>query len=746
MLRTAISFVILFGGFFPTHAQESQPATGTASSPAEMQSAPDTAAAVQLREARIADLVALIEGPNSPDVRRTGVRQLLLLGYEDVPKRLAAILSGSNAGARTAIALTLVEQPVYLDAVFIDPLIATLADGDAEVRTAAAAALAAYPNHGVTDRLRGLVLDAATPRAQRLAAVASLALVTDRNAIEALVAALEADPVVAQAALLALEQATGMDFLGSAGTAREWWQATTTLSREEWQQQQIERLVRKARETQRRLTELESRLARVLEESFQRAGDAERTTLLAAYLTDPDSNIRLLGLTLARRHLAEGKALPADIQQRLREFMNSPNPRKQAAAIRAVAGLRQSEDAATFLRLLETNPPREIRLALVNGLGFIGNGTSTTALMPLLRDLDEATATEAAAAIGRIAERGRLGIEATPVIAEALLDAWGVTLPGQTNLRERLLWAMGNVGDARFATAFAAALNRENAANVRQAAVRGIATLRLTQLADALLAAAGDPDAGVRRLAVETLGDLAASSNIAHLEALWDRVDSPPETDESIRQIAWRSTVDVLARGTTEDLGRWLARLTESGESLQRVPDLLQQLIVLTAETEPVDRARRGLLRSQLAAMHARIGSAEPAIDTWVAALGDLHAAAARETPAVAVDLLRYALRNDQYDEIVANTLAAGNPGLEPEAIWRTVLTELENRLGARAAEPVIALLNTLEQHPPVPLNDDVRAALADLRTRALGLRQPPPTTATAPATLPAHGADDTED
>ena len=253
---------------------------------------------------RLAGLIALVEGPNAPDIRRTGARELLLLGWQDTAQRLCAILTGANAAAKVAVATVLAELPAQLEPAYIEPLMAMLADSDAGVREAGGAALAAYPDNGVTTRLRELALDPDRTQALRLAAIGALGLMTERAAVEALAAALEEpDAAVSQAALVAMGRATAIDF-NEVAAAQVWWQETSNLTLEQWQQRQIERLVRKDRESHRRVEALEARLAKVMEAGFQRAPDAERIALLGGYLADPSSTIRLLGLKqIGRAHV-----------------------------------------------------------------------------------------------------------------------------------------------------------------------------------------------------------------------------------------------------------------------------------------------------------------------------------------------------------------------------------------------------------------------------------------------------------
>ena len=701
--------------------------------PAQESASQPTSRLAPTSQERFNDLLTLIDGQNPPEVRRKIDRELLLQRWPDTTPRLTTLLNGPNSAAKIAISSALTELPEFLEPAYIDPLFGMLTDPDAAVRQASAGALAAYHDNGVTPRLRQLAGDYDQPRTVRLAALSALGQMTEREAVEALAALLhDPDPLIAQAALTALSQATAMDFNDDLAAAEKWWEESSTLSREAWQQRQIERLVRKDRETRRRLDALEARLNKALEASFIRASDPERLTLLAGYLADAGTSIRLLGLRLAQLHLAEGKSLPQELQDRIRELMGGPEAREQAAAVQTVASLRDPRDAGRFLEMLASARSHDVRLALLNGLGYVGDETAVPALLSSIAGADEVSITEAVAALGRLAERGVLHEDSRDGVVTALLSAFAKTLPSQATLRERLLWAMANVGDVRFGPVFVAALDAQDAVAVRLAAVRGIGALKNPQLADALAAAVSDPDPGVRKLAISTLATLGSSGSDKQLQALWERVVSPQETEETVRQAAWRGVIDILAKGSAEDVERWLARLPNtSSQDAQRRVELLEQLAKIVAATEPVDNARLGLVRARLAAQRARLDEPSEAVATYVAALSDLQAAKSDATQRVALELLRYALANGRYDESVAEALATVNPGPQRQALWQAAKAEVESRLTPASVDQVSAMLAALERYPPEEWPAEARVELKDLRERAVRLKQ----TATEPAT-----------
>jgi len=676
---------------------------------------------------RLNDLVTLIEGQNPPDVRRKIARELFLQEWSETPPRVLAILTSPNAPAKVAVAGALTELPQFLDTTYIEPLMAMLGDTDVEVRNSAARALAAYDGSRVVARLRQQAGDAeATPQA-RLGAIATLGMMTERTAIDSLAELLnDPDAGVSSAALTALQQAAALDFGDDAAAARKWWEESRSLSLEQWQGLQIRRLVQKDRESRERMDTIESRLVKALEAAFQKAPDSERITLLASYLADTSPTIRLLGLRLAQMHLSEGKSaesLPADLLARMRDLLQSPQPREQAAAVRTIAALRRPEDGETFVSMLATTRNRTVRLALINGLGYVGNGAATEALLGVLNDADDETATEVVAALGRLADRDALRDEHRRAVAAAVRKVFDGTKPTQVALRERTLWAMGNIADADFAPAFVAALDPGEAVAVRQAAARGIAALNDPKLADALAGAISDPDVGVRKTVIETLASLGTTDK--HLQALWGRLTSPPEADEAIRQLAWRGALKLLSKRPVAQVEEWIARLPGEGpQQRQRKLELLQSLLRASEQTKPVDRGQTGAVRARIAAQYVVLEQPDEALAEYAKARADLLPTNAEAAQRVAVDMLRCALVNGRYGQSTAEALTAGGNTRDAEALWQAARQEIESRLTADRVDQALVMLKALREFPPGKWPEAIEQELTRLLSQAQEVKE----------------------
>jgi HEAT repeat protein len=717
-------------------------ATAALAARQEPPSQPTSRAAPPTAE-RLGDLVTLIEGSNPPEVRRKVARELLLQNWPETPPRLVVILGAPNAAAKVAVASALSELPQFLDSTYIEPLMGMLGDAEPEVRASAARALAAYDGARVVARLRKQAGDPDVPARARLGAIATLGLMTERDALDSL-AELLADPdaTVAAAALTALQQAAAIDFGDDATAARRWWEESRTLPLEEWQALQIRRLVQKDRESRERLDALEGRLVKALEGTFQKSPDSERITLLAAYLADSSVTVRLLGLRLAQMHLSEGKAaesLPPELLARIRDMLQSTQPREQAAAVRTIAALRRPEDGETFVNMLAAARNRTVRLALINSLGYVGDGTATEALLAVLNEADDEMATEVVAALGRLADRDALRDEHRRAVVGAVRKIFDATKPGQVVLRERALWAMGNIADASFAPAFVTALDPAEAVAVRQAAARGVAALNDPKLADALAAAVNDPDVGVRKTVIETLASIGTADK--HLQALWGRLTSPPEPDETLRQLAWRGALKLLSKRPGAQIEEWIARLPGEGpQQRQRRLELLQSLLRTTEQAKPPDRARTGAVRARIAAQYALLEQADEALAEYAKARAELQGTDSEAAQRVAVEMLRYALVSGRYTQTTAEALAGS---ADCTALWQAARQEIEPRLMGEKVDQALVMLKALRDYPPCKWPAAIEQDIEQTVARAQALKEAAKSGAESrPGTASRPGAD----
>jgi HEAT repeat protein len=678
---------------------------------------------------RIEDYLMLIQGPNLPlAARRTGARELLRLGWPQTVSRLTGVLTSDNKPARLAVALALADVPDP-DQAYIEPLMALLADSDAEMRHAAAAALAGYRDNGVVARLREMMLDESRPAVLRLAAVEALGAINKRAAVAALVEAVAIpDVTIAQPALEALERSTAMTFGGDAARALAWWELSKEEPLPEWQQGQIDRLLHRSRELEQDARDLEVRLVESYRADYIRTPEAERGPLLQTYLKDSSTLVRLLGLELVQRQLGEGKPLPADaagpVRELTRELLCDADPVVRVAAVQTVARFRDMADAERFLQALATERKPNVCQALVNGLGYVGNGDACQTLLNIVRTPENPARAEAVAALGRQAERGVLGPVERGDVADELLKLFEQTSPAQPLLRERVLWAMAQIADPGFANVFAQALHEREAPLVRQAAARGVTAVK--EQIDSLIPVTRDPDLTVRRAAVEALADCANTDE--HLGALWERLAPGSEADPTIRQVAWRAAVKLLAGRSVAEAERWMGRLPDGDERDARTDELLAALEASLAQV-PEGLGELGRVWARVAAQRAAQNKTEPAIAAYVSAVRDLRAGQLPEAAEAAQGLVRLSLLNARYDEAIATALTNGGPALDGAALWAAIRPDIVQRLNPEYAEQVVQMLSALRQHPPAQFSAEVSTEISAILARAEALRKPAGTT-----------------
>lgn len=712
-MRSAILVSFIFGLLLPGPARSQQDSAPTQ---------PATRIAPSAQQ-RIADLVAVVEGQNSPEARRIAARELLLQSSAEAGPRLAAILSGTNTAAKTAVAAALADLPAGVEPSPIEPLLAMLLDADIEARNAASAALAAYRGEAVLARLAQIAADRERPSAARLAAINTLALIATPEAIDVLAERLrDSSKLISQAALTAFEDATAVEFRGNVDEANAWYGERRALPREQRQAQQIERLLRRDRNNDRRLQTLEQRLSKTLRETYLRAPESERQALQLGFLTDSAEVVRRLGLELVRAQVEEGKPPAPEVINAARALLGDSDTLTCAAAIRTVATFRDPADSDRLQQILAQSAVREVRQAAASALGYVGDAGVLPALEAVLTARDDGCLREAVASIGRLAERKLLNPAQVATLTDLLLTTFAQTDGSDPGLRERILRALGILGDPRARGIVLAALGPTEPPIVRQSAAQSAANLGGAELADALVLALADSDPGVRRTAADSLAMLATTES--QFAALAGRLLPSHEPDEGVRAAVWRGLLQAAGRNPGDRDDRWLKRLPDGlPDQPAREIELMQTIEAALAGSSKPDLERLASLRVGLAAALANAGLASESINAYRRALSDLASLRSADIPKVRAALLRLALQKDGYNAEIAAALRVGDPPPDLIELWQIAKSEVERRLTSQNSEQAIALLDALERFPIVSWPEEVIAEIGELRHRAEALR-----------------------
>ncbi|MFN0135334.1 MAG: HEAT repeat domain-containing protein [Phycisphaerae bacterium] len=689
---------------------------------------------------RILDLIALIEGQNTPAARRTGARELLRANWSETRARLTHILTSGARPARVAVAQALADLPQNFDPAYIEPLLAMLGDSDADCRSNAILALTAARLEVVIERLAALATDAGAAQTARLAAVEALGKHTKLEAIAALASLLSPiDGPYAAPALAAIEHATAFDF-DSAADAQDWWSQYRDVPVDQWQQLQIDRLVRQSAASQQRVRELEQRLTAALREAMLRTPESERGALLNSYLSDPSDVVRLSGLELVQAQLTEGRTLTPETIDLLRATLKAPERSVRGAAVRAVASLRDPADAERFQQMLGGERDADVRLAIIYGLGYVGASETVASLLGLLTDPGAAIAAEAIVAVGRLAERNVLDAAARDAVATALLDHFQQTPREEANGRERVIRAMTRLADPRFGQIFIDSADAREPATVRGAALRGIASLADPKraettrnalpttatstapseraLVDAIVPAAGDADLNVRRVAVDALAQVGTSD--AHLQVLLTRLATTSEVDEGIRASAWRGVQRIAAAASPREIDAIVERLPDSGTLRQQ---RTLELLVLAEKASIAgggSREELGLLRCRIGLVASELSQPAEAISAYSNGVRDLVAAKSARVSEFCDALAMLALRSGRFDADVSKTLSELGGAVSGDALWTALRGEIE-RISAkdgidRALDACAALRSAMPTQFSQAARDELEKRIGEMR------------------------------
>ena len=569
------------------------PATGTAQGVRALTAA-DQEQLIQLRE--------VIIGPNAAQARRYGARQVLNEGWPQGIELLRGILAESkDTGARLAVAEAIAKAGGASEA-FIDPLIGLLGNGEASLRKAAGTALASYKNHGVAGRLGAVAADGQADFTQRLAAIDALSQISDHSAIEPLIALLDdGNAEIHSKAGAALHTVTGVNAGPDAAAWKRWWQKNRGKTRLQWMTDLNEMLSKRTSELQSRLDQMAERLRRSLTEQYQQASESERPAMLVAWLQDPLDQVRLHALDQVRGAAADRRSLGDEVGAQVRKLVADPSSAVRKAVMATLRyPPHEPGDNALMLGQFKQEADSQVRAAILATLGRTGDETALPAVIEALSDASPVIAAGAAEAIAALVERGEAD-QASAGEAVALLvkrldeipaDAWP--------LRQRFLEAMAGIGNGHFRAVFIAHATADYPAAIRKAALRGLAKTAQTDSEGADLLAKGlvDSDAGVRLVSAAGLGQVGRIEDMA---LLLDRVDAGNEPDEQVRMAASAGFERRFRAADVDQQLAWLARVmgsvaegsgdrfvTLAAVVAERLTDRPAELLALHRETAAV--------------------------------------------------------------------------------------------------------------------------------------------------------------
>lgn len=668
---------------------------------------PDQTPPLTEDQQRELDLLLSVAGDAKIDLdrRRDAALALLKRDWPQAREGMFDLLAGQDRAVALGVATALadLDQP---DPRFIDGLLNWLDTDDAALRTAVAAALRRYENHGVTRRLTRIADDPDQPKPARLGAIEALAEHRQAEAVEALIDLTASDDgELRTAALASLRELTGMAELGDDARAwRKWWAVHRALPRDRWLARMVEGLSDRTRQLTADRAALTRRLAETYQKLYAATAEDQRPAVLQQMLSDPLAELRLAGLNLIERRVLNAQAVDDATRKKLRELAGDPS-----AVVRrhAVTLLRDLDDeAAVDLAIARVEAETDPSVASAY-LSLMARRPKAEAAPVALRLLDQARISAAAAAV-------LTGADDAGVLDEAMRQQVARTA-GQLieagKAEPAVVVLLGRAASSEDHRALIRRLLREGEPAMRRAAAEGYVRGRF-DLGE-LLAYLKDP----------VLADRAIEAAARHgktLAVVNQLLAHPPAKAEA--QPAWRAAV-LAAAGRLDgpDLGR--AVLALKADEPAHGP-LRVGLLELAMKLEPGAKGRAAML---LDLLEARLDSGQlEAAATVARALADAQLDDA-QSHRLAERRLSLLIAQGDYDAALeqARRLIADH-GDDADQVAGPLLDAAETELAQKKTEQAAALLAGLRQLTGENLGESQRSRLDGLQQQLARLQQTP--------------------
>ena|GEM_PF-1251538 len=660
----------------------------------------------------------LSDPSRSPKTKLEAAELLLAKQYPQAVDALKDFLAGENLAAKIAVAQAISRgNGTAPRSDFIDPLLAMLTGSDAEVRPAAAKALAVYKDDAVVDKLVTIASDRKRERAVRIDTMAALQSALDKRTVDALVRLLDdRDATIRDAAADALANLTNIKaFRTNRRLAKQWWNRNRDKPPSKWLAELADSLARGKAELEVDNNRLRERLAQALRDLYNAVPQVQRETLLLGFLSDPVAEARLAGAILAEAKIAGGETISAKLQTRIRAMVKDPDPSVRQASVMLVAHQGDAEALGALLAGLKTEETQGVRQAILTALGHLKSPEALPAVLAGIASNYDSVAGAAALALSRIASAKPLTGDVLSKAGSALVRRY--KQKGQEDqtaavaMREAVLTAMGVIRHKSFLSVLRSAL-KDAEATVRLAAVNSLAQAGQAADADSIAALVGDADRGVRVASIAALGKLGGRK---HLATILKRTDPKAETDQAVRKKAWEVAIGLLAGADATTLEAEAQRLEGRDDAINQRIEILEMLVSVlnTQNSDKLPQALRRLGQALLSGARPAeaAGHFRKAYDAMLVAKDDKASGAW-------VEWIEALLAAD--DPAAIKAMVAQNES----AVFLAARKALSARLAALIAEeryaPAILLadraVENLSQRLTVEARESFQTALVDAR------------------------------
>ena len=676
--------------------------------------------------------ITIIVGENPLADRVAKARDLLekVWAHAELIKILAA---SKDATARQAVVQALATSD-SVPGNFVPPLLSLLGTPPNELGEQVIKALRRAKDD-VMDKAQALAANEKGPLPKRLGAVRLLGRLPRRQAVTMLIKLLEAEKStqVAEQIYATLEnRLRWFGDLPAARTPQGWaeWDNTHLFADEQaWHEANVKALESRLREAVEEREHLRRTVEGLMAQAYHATPNDAKDKLLLAWLAKGEAG-RLTALTLIHTRVRQdptGGKPSAALTDRLLEMVADDDPGVREAVAWLLKELRDPKAVKHLLDRLASEKASGPRTAIVNALGYLGDGSTFDPLVGLLKPTDKAPPeapairAEAAGALAQLA--GKLTPEQRKLASQALQQAYQTLDASQVGSCQSFVSAMATATlvNPGMLEAFKQALGRpgDGAAGLREAAARGLGLINDPKAVEAVRNGIGDPHPKVRKACAEALA-AAVTPTPTELGALEARIDPKTEPDDAVRQAAWKS---ILAIGAKVDLAAGLAAADRNAPKKPDDKPGATRFVDLMLVLEPRFAAAK-LPPDQRAAHVERIGDALVILGRAVQAepyfKKAVEARAAAKKPLTDLDvkyvsaILAGENRFDEATKFAASVVGAGaGAGRAPllaQAFHSRLAAMAKDAKDAKAKGKAQALLESIRKHVPTQFGAEWKA------------------------------------
>lgn len=514
------------------------------------------------------DRAQLLRGPDREEAAKRLIGRQSAAADEVIRTVLA---DRSNPAAQTAIAKAVAEDPTP-DPQLVNTLVRLLGLELGQTRDVSAA-LAGYrdPPAGAAAGDARAALERyvkANPNpdpqsATRAAAVRGMAGAADKDAAHTLIDLLSdagRPKLIRDAAADALADMTRLRENGRDKAAwQKWWAANQNKPADQFRADLLDRFRREqavaAATNEALLVDMYRNFT-----AADKKGDA-----LLRYMSDPNPAVRAIGVRLANRDMTStgrdpGGAKP--VLPRVQAMIGDSAAEVRAEVAAMLGAINDRPSLNALLTQLRQEPDPTVKIALLKAVQSMQDPRAVPQMINLLRDPSGQVQTAAAAALGESAPviRGDPALKAAVVRAlQVLMNGPGKAADG-ADVRAAGADALGRLADPKapdpaLRALFLGLLDRGEAKQTRQAALRGLAALGDPRTADAIVQWLAKEEPTVRLTALEAL---SAVGTFAYADAVFQYTQPNVERDPSVNEQAFK-TITALARTADEGtLQQWI--------------------------------------------------------------------------------------------------------------------------------------------------------------------------------------------